>query len=152
MTYLGFEESGAITKWPITVNDLQAKAPNVSFSLPLVAANLTDYGVVEITDEAMPSFDSATQKIDVSGPTKVDGAWKITRTAVSLTSDELAAETARKSTAARDTRNNLLMETDWSAGSDLTMTDAMKTYRQNLRDVPAQAGFPDTITWPTKPS
>jgi hypothetical protein len=152
MTYLAFEESGAITKWPIHVTDLQAKAPNVSFSLPLVAANLTDYGVVEITEEALPSFNSATQKISTSEPTKVDGAWKITRTAVSLTSDELAANTARKAETARDTRNNLLMGTDWTASSDLTMSDDWKTYRQALRDVPAQAGFPNTITWPTKPS
>tara|TARA_E500000331_G_scaffold251488_1_gene241835 strand:+ start:129 stop:587 length:459 start_codon:yes stop_codon:yes gene_type:complete len=152
MTYLAFEESGAITKWPIHVTDLQAKAPTVSFSLPLVAANLTDYGVVEITEEALPSFNSATQKINTSEPTKVDGTWKITSSVVALTSDELAANTARKAETARDTRNNLLMGTDWAAGSDLTMTDAMKTYRQNLRDVPTQGGFPDTITWPTKPS
>ena len=32
------------------------------------------------------------------------------------------------------------------------MSDDMKTYRQALRDVPTQAGFPHTITWPTKPS
>jgi hypothetical protein len=29
---------------------------------------------------------------------------------------------------------------------------AWKTYRQELRDVPSQAGFPDSITWPTEPS
>ncbi len=48
----------------------------------------------------------------------------------------------------RAERNNLLAETDWTAGSDIAMSDAMKTYRQALRDVPAQSGFPTTINWP----
>lgn len=51
----------------------------------------------------------------------------------------------------RQERNALLAETDWWAVSDRTMTQAEIDYRQALRDVPAQAGFPENITWPTKP-
>ena len=58
--------------------------------------------------------------------------------------DRLAAEERAKRTA-------LLMETDHHALADVTMTDAMRTYRQALRDVPQQTGFPSTINWPTKP-
>ncbi len=35
----------------------------------------------------------------------------------------------------RNKRNNLLIETDWMANSDVTMSDAMRTYRQELRDL-----------------
>jgi len=54
----------------------------------------------------------------------------------------------------RTKRNRLLAETDYYALSDVTMSDDMKTYRQNLRDLPAGK---DTVekcqnaTWPTKP-
>ena len=54
----------------------------------------------------------------------------------------------------RARRNQLLAETDYYALSDVTMSDDMKTYRQNLRDLPAGK---DTVekcenaTWPTKP-
>lgn len=48
-------------------------------------------------------------------------------------------------------RNGRLAVTDWRAGSDLTLSDAWKTYRQALRDVPTQSD-PDNITWPTEPS
>ena len=51
----------------------------------------------------------------------------------------------------RQKRNTLLVETDWWAVSDRTMTQAEIDYRQALRDVPEQAGFPHNITWPTKP-
>ena len=51
----------------------------------------------------------------------------------------------------REERNTLLAETDWWAVSDRTMTQAEIEYRQALRDVPQQGGFPVNITWPTKP-
>ena len=54
----------------------------------------------------------------------------------------------------RSRRNQLLAETDYYALSDVTMSNDMKTYRQDLRDFPAGK---DTVekcnnaTWPTKP-
>ena len=50
----------------------------------------------------------------------------------------------------RRDRNKKLAETDYLALSDNTLADNMKTYRQELRDVPKQSD-PDNITWPTKP-
>ena len=50
----------------------------------------------------------------------------------------------------RSQRNQKLAETDYLALSDNTLSDAMKTYRQDLRDVPTQSD-PDSISWPDKP-
>ena len=52
----------------------------------------------------------------------------------------------------REERDIKLAETDWMASSDVTLSTAWRTYRQALRDVPAQAGFPNSITWPSEPS
>jgi len=52
---------------------------------------------------------------------------------------------------ARTERDQLITETDYYALSDVTMSTEMSTYRQALRDITAQAGFPSSITWPTKP-
>ena len=52
---------------------------------------------------------------------------------------------------ARSKRDELLKETDHYGLSDVTMSDAMTTYRQALRDVPQQTDFPSTISWPEKP-
>ena len=51
----------------------------------------------------------------------------------------------------RQERDNILAETDWWATSDRTMTAEQTAYRQALRDITGQAGFPTNITWPTKP-
>jgi|TARA_R100001443_G_scaffold111625_2_gene124533 hypothetical protein len=52
----------------------------------------------------------------------------------------------------RGQRNDLLAETDWMANSDVTISDSWKTYRQQLRDLPANTSDPANPTWPTKPS
>ena len=64
---------------------------------------------------------------------------------------KVAADNAALEATERATRDDLLKATDHYGLSDVTMTDAMTAYRQALRDVPQQAGFPQTITWPTKP-
>jgi len=51
----------------------------------------------------------------------------------------------------RRDRNRKLEETDYLALKDNTLSTAMSTYRQALRDVPTQTD-PDNITWPSKPS
>ena len=56
-----------------------------------------------------------------------------------------------KASDVRKERDELLTETDWWAVSDRTMTQAETDYRQALRDVPGQSGFPQNVTWPTKP-
>ena len=52
----------------------------------------------------------------------------------------------------RNRRDGLLTETDWMALGDVTMSDAWKTYRQLLRDIPASNTTYADVTWPTKPS
>ena len=48
-------------------------------------------------------------------------------------------------------RNALLAETDYLALADSTLTDEMRTYRQALRDLPANTTDPANPVWPTKP-
>ena len=82
---------------------------------------------------------------------------------IQLTAEEEAIRDAEEATFAsdannrasinvREERDRLLAETDYLALSDVTMSDAWKTYKQNLRDIPAQSGFPNSVTYPNKPS
>ena len=61
---------------------------------------------------------------------------------------------ARAQARLRSERNRRLAETDFYALSDVTLADNMKTYRQNLRDLPDGKDTVDkcdNVTWPTKP-
>jgi hypothetical protein len=51
----------------------------------------------------------------------------------------------------RQTRDALLVESDWRVLPGRPNASVWETYRQALRDIPEQEGFPYTITWPVKP-
>ena len=99
--------------------------------------------------------DSNGSGIESADPKDFGTTWK----AVSDKKTELVnAEPMRL---LRVERNRLLGETDWMANSDVTLADNWKTYRQQLRDLPASAspklssdGSLDmsSVTFPTKPS
>ena len=62
---------------------------------------------------------------------------------------------SRAFAALRAERDRKIAKTDWRATSDLTLSDAWKTYRQELRDLPGTLNdttVQETITWPTEPS
>ena len=69
---------------------------------------------------------------------------------VDATAIEIANEQALASL--RTNRNRLLAETDYLALVDRTLTDPMKTYRQELRDLPANTPDPANPVWPVKPT
>jgi len=62
------------------------------------------------------------------------------------------AANTRAAVAVREERDALLAATDWMGNSDVTMSSAWTTYRQALRDITKQEGFPYSVTWPTEPS
>ena len=53
--------------------------------------------------------------------------------------------------AVRSQRDGLLVETDWYANTDVTMSDEMRIYRQALRDLPASTENSSDIVWPEQP-
>jgi len=81
---------------------------------------------------------------------------------VALTSEEETARLAEEQAWAdgqadrdiaelRTERNSLLAQTDFYGNSDVTMSEAMTTYRQALRDITNSATSLDDVTWPEKP-
>jgi hypothetical protein len=75
-------------------------------------------------------------------------------TAILLQQQELAASLATDSlaSAVRSERNQLLSSCDWTQIGDAPVdATAWKVYRQTLRDITTQEGFPTDIIWPTKP-
>ena len=87
----------------------------------------------------------------ILGPVFVDGET----TAVAQEAAYKATKDAEFAKSARDSRDKLLAECDWLVVKALELSQAVPaewaTYRQALRDIPQQAGFPTTINWPVKP-
>ena len=87
----------------------------------------------------------------ILGPVFTDGET----TAAEQEAAYKAQKDAEFAKSARDSRDKLLAECDWLVVKALELAQAVPadwaTYRQALRDLPQQAGFPTTINWPVKP-
>jgi hypothetical protein len=69
-----------------------------------------------------------------------------------FTPEEIVAADNRAATRARQLRTRLLTESDWTQVLDAPVERAdWASYRQSLRDITAQEGFPHNIIWPKKP-
>ena len=97
-------------------------------------------------------FDGGLYTMDGIPRYKWDGTQAALRTEEELEADRLPVITAQ----ARAQRDNLLADCDWTqvldAPIDSATREAYRAYRQALRDIPDQEGFPDTITWPELPA
>ena len=90
-------------------------------------------------------IDDSTGAFDING-----NQIQLDQALIDAAAIEVAAEQALSSL--RSKRNQLLTETDYLALSDSTLTDEMRSYRQALRDLPANTEDPANPVWPTKPS
>lgn len=151
-----------------TKADLLNENSNVSFPKIWSSSVLDFLGVDVVNPTNTPQPSGEYVSVVRNGAEMIDGAWFMAWTEVpkfaEYTDDDGVTHTVAEQQAAFDaentairaasermTRDSLLKETDHFALSDVTMSAEMAAYRQALRDVPQQAGFPSTITWPTKP-
>ena len=142
-----------IDQYPYTVGDLRRDNPNTSFPKHVPEATMAKFGMYLVGYEAAPDYDPMTQCIEHSNmPVLKNGKWMLTKTVVALTAEQIASRDAAKAKEVRSQRDRLLAETDWTQIGDAPV-DAIvwQTYRQALRDITSQAGFPHNVVWPTKP-
>lgn len=95
--------------------------------------------------------DRATQKLVPAAP-YVEGNTVYTVAVEPKTQAELDADAASQAAQLRTERNRRLAATDWTQLADAPVdAGAWSLYRQALRDITDQAGFPSAVTWPSQP-
>ena len=136
----------------VDVADYRAMFPSTSFASGPNDQFLAENGCMKVS--AFVAHDRATQRLQPCDP-YVQGGVVYTMEVVDKTAEELAAELAAEEARVRSQRNALLADTDWVVTKSIeTNTDIRpewKVYRQALRDITEQDGFPHAVIWPTKP-
>jgi len=142
-----------VEKYPFSLTELKKLFPNVSFPRNLgLLSNLDDFGVVTVNSVTPPTYDENLEYIEQGTPQFVDGSWEQTWNVVPFTAQELEIRENSFSENVRLRRNELLADSDWTQLADSSADKAAwATYRQALRDLPQQVGFPNNVTWPVAP-
>ena len=140
-----------VVKYPYGASDLRRDNPNVSFPKNISDELFAKYGAMRVFFSTQPEFTYA-QELKEGTPVFADGRWNQTWSVVNLSEDEVAGRTAQKAEDIRGERDSKLSSSDWTQVADAPVNkQAWATYRQALRDVPEQAGFPWDVTWPEQP-
>lgn len=146
-------ENNAVQKYPYTLSNLKADYPTTSFPENLTDEMLAPFGVCTVVYQSAPEFNPRTHRLQHSDmPILLDGQWTITKTVVEKTPEQIEDDNARKSIEVREKRNKLLASSDWTQVVDAPVNKEMwATYRQALRDITTQDGFPHNVTFPESP-
>ena len=129
--------------------------PSTSFPQQISEATLNDFGADVVFEGPQASGGTVYQYSQAAGVEQLDGKW-YTKYILGPVFTDAEQETAYKAMkdaeqakSVRASRTEKLKDCDWTQIADSTADKtAWATYRQALRDIPAQAGFPWTITWP----
>lgn len=147
-----------VQTWPYSIVQLKFDNPETSFpdsiDDPETASDelLASYNVFPVTPTEAPAYNEQTQRVEEVNPTFDGSTWSETWQIIELTPEQQELNTQRKAEEVRQRRDTLLEQCDWTQLPDSPVDPAAwTTYRQELRDVPQQAGFPWNVTWPIPP-
>jgi hypothetical protein len=138
----------------VEIADSSKLFPNVSFPANGVSQEfLTQNSAMEVIVWEM--FNSELEKLETVAPYIKDGK---VYTCLKVNKSEIEIQTYYDSirlaeeTKVRTQRNQLLKDSDWTQVADAPVDkEAWATYRQALRDIPSQVGFPTNVIFPTPP-
>ena len=133
------KETGAV----VLQRDLRDLYPNTSGPLD---------GLYDVVFEGPQAQATRYQHAYRDGVEQIDGKWYTKYSVVEMGNESNAAVDAAHTQAMRDNRNQALSASDWTQLADAPVDKvAWATYRQSLRDITLQTGFPWTIDWPVAP-
>lgn len=145
-------KNGAPVEHPLTEQNFRQLFSNVSFPKYYTPTSVEPFGY-GIYDYSSPPEVSGYQKVVEVAPTKNEmGIWIQTWQVSAMTPEEQVEHDSKTAISVRNDRNRRLITSDWTQAIDAPVDKTTwATYRQALRDVTLQPGFPHTVEWPTKP-
>jgi len=145
--------NNTVIQYPLYEGDIKLKFPNVSW---VVGEFFPPEGYEAVQRTPMPSYDKITQNIREDAPEFVEGVWRQRWLVAPATEQDIAARTDAQARSIRSRRGEMLRECDWTQLADLSLESAQHSqwvhYRQALRDITKQNGFPWNVTWPVSPT
>ncbi len=146
--------NGRVERYPYSIGELKKSQPNVSWPSTITTDLLESHGVYQVDPTTPPTHDSSVQYLREGEPVLQDGVWCQTWSVVDYTEEELNEITSASASSVRSKRNQLLAACDWTQAKDIgdEVSSLWAVYRQALRDIPNQEGFPHTVNWPLAPT
>lgn len=132
--------------------EFRALHPNTSMPQQLNEELINSFGG-DVVFEGPQAQPTRYQVAFRDGVEQINGKWYTKHSVSDIDDEAKAALDLNQSSSVRSTRNSKLAECDWTQIADATVDKAAwATYRQALRDISKQTGFPWDIQWPEAPT
>ena len=132
-------------------SEFRALFPNTSMPRQLSEALINDLGG-DVVFEGPQAQPTRYQFSYLNGIEQINGKWFTKWSVKDMDAEAQTALNTTQAEAVRKQRNDKLAACDWTQVEDAPVDKAAwATYRQALRDVTSQAGFPWTVNWPEAP-
>ena len=132
-------------------SEFRALHPNTSMPQQLSEELLNDFGA-DVVFEGPQASPTRYQVSFADGVEQTGGKWYTKWSVADMSAEAIATKDAEQAASMRKQRDDKLAECDWTQVNDAPVNKAAwATYRQALRDVTAQSGFPWTVEWPDAP-
>jgi hypothetical protein len=139
----------------ITEDEFRRSNPNTSFPPQLTAGIIDSFGYDPVLEGPQPTLIPPYQYSQRDGVVEVNGQWFTHYIAAEPDAEGKARMDAEQAERVREDRNRRLAECDWTQLEDSPLDPdgkgAWALYRETLRMVPQQEGFPWNVQWPPKP-
>lgn len=144
----------SVSQYPYSIKSLKAAYPNVSFPRNPTDEVLNGYNVYTVRKTERPVVSHNQNTVEAT-PALENGFWTQRWTVEAASPEEVSARTSHEAEAIRSQRDSKLKESDWTQMPDCPLSDASKSlwavYRQALRDITSQQGFPFDVVFPDEP-
>jgi len=154
MFYVLLNVDGSVNRYPYTLADLICSNPGTSFSQPISDETAAYFNCFPVTPTDQP-LEDYTINLERTAVRQGDG-WVEQWVSTPATSEQIAERTTNQSTAVRADRNTRLAACDWTQLTDTPLDLDGKSYwalyRETLRMIPQQSGFPWDVQWPPEPT
>ncbi len=131
--------------------EFRALFPNTGFPVQLTEDIINAFGG-DVVFEGPQAQPARYQVAFRDGVEQVDGKWYTKYSVADMDAEAIASLDAAQAKSVRQQRTEKLKDCDWTQLADSTADkQAWAAYRQALRDITSQAGFPWTIDWPEQP-
>ena len=150
MFYVKTAPGGTLEQYPYTLADLRCENKNTSWPQDISDELAAEFGVFLVSPTPQPA-----DRYDINlrrTASKQGSNWVEQWVETPATPEQIAERTSAKESEVRQQRNALLSDCDWTQLPDAPVPAApWAAYRQELRDVTAQSGFPWDAVWPEAP-
>ena len=136
--------------YPYSIPQLRVAFPNVSLPAELTDTSLIEWDMYVVTPTPMPT--DYTKNITEGTPVLTNSVYYQNWIQTDASQSEIDYRLENQWFIIRETRNQLLVECDWTQLADIPSETKTiwSEYRQSLRDITSQSN-PFSITWPVKP-